>query len=194
MNPALGKVHFWITVVCLTLIFVMMHVAGYAGQQRRLYDPFQYTFLKHLAPLNRWTSWLASPATASVSMMLVGSAFQGLVLAFNLDGALGEALVLTLAMVAAITHFTVNTFLITMVVHLKRNEPLRLAAFLSNFGWVGTTYAASALIAGLLYLTFKATGIGAIWVRWQAQVTSYGSVWPSSRASGTREPVCGELP
>ena len=108
----------------------------------------------------RWTSWLASPATASVSMMLVGSAFQGLVRAFNLDGALGEALVLTLAMVSAITHFGVNTFLITMVMHLKRNEPLRLAAFLSSFGWVGSTYAASALIAGLLYLTFKATGIG----------------------------------
>ena len=108
----------------------------------------------------RWTSWLASPATASVSMMLVGSAFQGLVQAFNLDGALGEALVLTLAMVSAIAHFGVNTFLITMVLHLKRNEPLRLVTFLSNFGWVGTTYAASALIAGLLYLTFKATGIG----------------------------------
>ena len=108
----------------------------------------------------RWTSWLASPATASVSMMLVGSAFQGLVQAFNLDGALGEALVLTLAMIAAVAHFGVNTLLITMVMHLKRNEPLRLAAFLSSFGWVGTTYAASALIAGLLYLTFKATGIG----------------------------------
>ena len=108
----------------------------------------------------RWTSWLASPATASVSMMLVGSAFQGLVQAFNLEGALGEALVLTLAMISAIAHFGINTFMITMVVQLKRNEPLRLAAFLSNFGWVGTTYAASALIAGLLYLTFKATGIG----------------------------------
>ena len=108
----------------------------------------------------RWTSWLASPSTAGVSMMLVGSGFQCLVQAFNLDGALGEALVLTLAMVSAVAHFGVNTFLITMVMHLKRNEPLRLAAFLSNFGWVGTTYAASALIAGLLYLTFKATGIG----------------------------------
>ena len=108
----------------------------------------------------RWTSWLASPSTASVSMLLVGSIFEGLVRAFNLGGAPGEALVLTLAMLAAITHFGINTFLITMVMQLKRNEPLRLAAFLSNFGWVGTTYAASALIAGLLYLTFKATGIG----------------------------------
>ncbi len=108
----------------------------------------------------RWTSRLASPSTASVSMLLMGSAFQATVQLFSLSGALGEALVVVLAMVFAIGHFAVNTFLITLVVHLKRDEPLRLAAFLSNFGWVGTTYAASALIAGLLYLTFKATGIG----------------------------------
>ena len=87
----------------------------------------------------RWTSWLVSPATASVSMMLVGSAFQGLVLAFNLKGAPGDALALILAMVTAITYFGVNTLLITMVMHLKRNEPLRLAAFVSNFSWVGIT-------------------------------------------------------
>ena len=117
-------------------------------------------FIGSVRSSKRWTSRLVSPATAGVSMMLVGSAFQGLLLAFNLTGGLGEALVLTLAMVSAITHFGVNTFLITMVVHLKRNEPLRLAAFVSSFGWVGTTYAACALIAGLLYLTFKTTGIG----------------------------------
>ena len=28
-------------------------IVGYAGQQRRLYDPFQYTFLQHLRELNR---------------------------------------------------------------------------------------------------------------------------------------------
>ena len=108
----------------------------------------------------RWTSRLVSPCTASISMMLMGSSFQALVRLFNLDGAPGEALVLMLAMVFSIGHFGVNTFLITMVMHLKRKEPLRLSAFLSSFGWVGTTYAASALIAGLLYLAFKATGIG----------------------------------
>ena len=108
----------------------------------------------------RWTSRLVSPATAAISMLAVGSAFKGLNHAIDLDGALGEALVLMLAMVFAILHFGVNTVLITTVMHLKRNEPLRLAAFLSSFGWVGTTYAASAMIAGLLYLAFKATGIG----------------------------------
>ncbi|MBI3182734.1 MAG: cbb3-type cytochrome c oxidase subunit I [Myxococcales bacterium] len=59
MDPTLGKLHFWGTIVLLTAVFVAMHVAGYAGQSRRLYDPFQYGFLRHLAPLNRWTSFAA---------------------------------------------------------------------------------------------------------------------------------------
>ena len=70
------------------------------------------------------------------------------------------AVVLVLAMVAAIGHFLCNTSLISLVPHLKRNEPLRWSSFIESFGWVGTTYAASALIAGLLYLVFKASGVG----------------------------------
>ena len=124
----------------------------------------------------RWTSRLASPATAGISMLVMGSAFKaasGLFVTGGVSGgaavgaaasasgeASGEAIVLLLAMFFAIAHFGFNTLLITTVMHLKRNEPLRLAAFLGNFGWVGTTYAASALIAGLLFLAFKATGIG----------------------------------
>ncbi len=108
----------------------------------------------------RWTSRLASPATASISMLLVGSAFKAASALFATGGASGEAMVLLLAMFFAIAHFGFNTLLITTVMHLKRRERLSLVAFLGNFGWVGTTYAASALIAGLLFLAFKATGIG----------------------------------
>ena len=34
-------------------------LAGYAGQQRRLFDPFQYNFIQGLRGLNRWTSYFA---------------------------------------------------------------------------------------------------------------------------------------
>ena len=45
--------------------------------------------------------------------------------------------------------------------HLKRNERMQgWPTFLDSFGWVGITYAASALVAGLLYMAFMATGIG----------------------------------
>jgi cytochrome c oxidase subunit 1 len=46
-------------VIFITLVFSGQLVVGFAGQQRRLYDPYQYTFLQHLRPLNQWTSFAA---------------------------------------------------------------------------------------------------------------------------------------
>ena len=59
MSEPLGKAHFWLSVVFITLVFGGQMLAGFQGQQRRLYDPYQYNFLKHLHPLNKWTSWFA---------------------------------------------------------------------------------------------------------------------------------------
>jgi cytochrome c oxidase subunit 1 len=59
MNQTLGKWHFWFSVVFITLVFSGQLVAGWGGHQRRLYDPYQYTFLQHLHTLNRWTSFFA---------------------------------------------------------------------------------------------------------------------------------------
>jgi cytochrome c oxidase subunit 1 len=38
LNPLLGKIHFWISLVCMNGIFLPMLVQGMAGMQRRLYD------------------------------------------------------------------------------------------------------------------------------------------------------------
>jgi cytochrome c oxidase subunit 1 len=59
MDQNMGKVHFWGSVVFITLVFGGQLIAGYSGQHRRLFEPYQYTYLKHLAPLNRWTSYAA---------------------------------------------------------------------------------------------------------------------------------------
>jgi cytochrome c oxidase subunit 1 len=59
MSERLGKLHFALTFVFSTLVFTGQLAAGWSGQSRRLYDPFEYTFLQHLAGLNRWTSWFA---------------------------------------------------------------------------------------------------------------------------------------
>ena len=59
MNETLSKVHFWFTTVGLTLVFCGQLLAGYAGQQRRLYDPFQYSYIQNLAELNQFTSYAA---------------------------------------------------------------------------------------------------------------------------------------
>ena len=59
LDERLGKAHFWFTLLGLTLVFGGQLLAGYAGQQRRLFDPFQYTFIQGLRGLNRWTSYFA---------------------------------------------------------------------------------------------------------------------------------------
>jgi cytochrome c oxidase subunit 1 len=59
MNDALSRVHFWWTIVFMTLLFTGQLIAGYAGQNRRLYNPYEYAYLKHLLPLNRLTSYAA---------------------------------------------------------------------------------------------------------------------------------------
>ena len=38
LNPTLGKIHFWISLVCMNGIFMPMMIQGLAGLQRRLYD------------------------------------------------------------------------------------------------------------------------------------------------------------
>ena len=58
-NETLGKVHFWGSVTFITLVFVGQLIVGFSGQQRRLYDPYQYTFLQHLLSANRLTSYAA---------------------------------------------------------------------------------------------------------------------------------------
>jgi cytochrome c oxidase subunit 1 len=65
MNQSLAKWHFWFSVIFITLVFCGQLVAGYGGHQRRLYDPYQYTFLQHLLPLNRWTSYFGFILAAS---------------------------------------------------------------------------------------------------------------------------------
>ena len=59
MNETLAKLHFWPTVIFITLVFGGQMLAGYSGQQRRLYDPYQYTYLQHLRQLNIITSYSA---------------------------------------------------------------------------------------------------------------------------------------
>jgi cytochrome c oxidase subunit 1 len=59
MHVGLGKTHFWGSVIFITLVFGGQLIVGWAGQQRRLWDPFQYTFLQHMADMNRWTTYAA---------------------------------------------------------------------------------------------------------------------------------------
>jgi diguanylate cyclase (GGDEF)-like protein/PAS domain S-box-containing protein len=107
----------------------------------------------------RWTSRLASPASAALAMFICGLLFEKTVGLLGGVGVSGDGAVLGVVMLFAVGYFVVNTTLITSVIYLKRGERPSLADWLGNFGWVGIAYAASASISGLLYLTFQKFGV-----------------------------------
>ncbi len=59
MDERLAKIHFWFSFIGLTLLFCGQLVAGFAGQPRWFFDPYQYSFTQHLLGLNRMTSFAA---------------------------------------------------------------------------------------------------------------------------------------
>jgi cytochrome c oxidase subunit 1 len=60
MNEALGKIHFWPTLVCMNVIFFPMMIQGLAGVSRRLYDAgATYAHAQGTLGLNVWISWAA---------------------------------------------------------------------------------------------------------------------------------------
>ena len=71
LDERLGKAHFWFTLLGLTIVFGGQLLAGYAGQQRRLFDPFQYTFIQGLRGMNRWTSYFAFALFAGQFLFVV---------------------------------------------------------------------------------------------------------------------------
>jgi cytochrome c oxidase subunit 1 len=80
MNDTLGKAHFWLTFVTYYGTFFPMHYLGFAGNSRRLYDPYQYEFLKHLQPINQLITISAFILGTSQILFFINffwSAFKG---------------------------------------------------------------------------------------------------------------------
>ncbi|NCN27976.1 cytochrome-c oxidase [bacterium] len=70
LSEKLAKIHFWTSFLPIMVIFVGMMVAGYAGMHRRIYNPYEYTYLEHLLFLNRYISLAAFLAFASQFIFL----------------------------------------------------------------------------------------------------------------------------
>jgi cytochrome c oxidase subunit I len=77
MSERLGKLHFWPTFIALNLTFIGQLLIGYAGMQRRLYDPSAYEFLRHLLPWNRHISY-AAYALGAFQLVFVWNFFYSL--------------------------------------------------------------------------------------------------------------------
>ncbi|MFL5347453.1 MAG: cbb3-type cytochrome c oxidase subunit I [Hyalangium sp.] len=59
LHAGLSKTHVVLTAVLFLCVFGGQLLAGYSGQLRRLYDPYQYQYLQHLLTLNKATSHAA---------------------------------------------------------------------------------------------------------------------------------------
>ena len=58
-NNTLAKLHFWFSIVPITLVFTGMLFVGYSGMQRRLYNLDSYDFARRLLPMNQAISYCA---------------------------------------------------------------------------------------------------------------------------------------
>ncbi len=110
----------------------------------------------------RWTSRIVSPSVAAVSMLIVGTLLHAALNQLEHYGFANQGLVLTVSMVCAVVYFLITATLVSTVLRLKRNAPFDVKELFNNFTWVGITYAGSASIAALLFLSFKQTGIGVL--------------------------------
>jgi diguanylate cyclase (GGDEF)-like protein/PAS domain S-box-containing protein len=106
----------------------------------------------------RWTSRVATPAMAALSIYIAGS-----VMDLVLDRLSSNAGVLIVASMGfAMAYFVLNTTLISAVPRLKRNERLQWSDLFGVFGWIGIAHAGSAAVAALLFLTYRTSGSGVL--------------------------------
>jgi cytochrome c oxidase subunit 1 len=71
MSERLGAAHFLLTFVFYYATFFPMHLAGLKGQVRRVYDPYQYDYLKPLASMNAFITWAAIALAIAQILFLV---------------------------------------------------------------------------------------------------------------------------
>ncbi len=110
----------------------------------------------------RWTSRIASPTMAALSMLVAGTLFTTATGVLKASGLYNEGVALGSTMLFAVLYFVFNTLLVTLVVYLKRSQMIVWREWLASFGWVGIAYAGTASIAALLYLTFQQFGMGVL--------------------------------
>ncbi len=113
----------------------------------------------------RWTSRIASPAIATLSVFSVGTLLQRALAALQARGFDGAATVMAAAMAFAALFFVVNVMLVSGAQRLKRDEAFfQWAPLFTVFRWVGIAYAGSASVAALLFITWREHGVGVLMV------------------------------
>ncbi len=70
LNETLGRLHFAATFLPFNVVFVPLFLVGLGGHQRRVYDPYQYEFLKPMQGLHELVTWAAILLIAAQGLLL----------------------------------------------------------------------------------------------------------------------------
>jgi signal transduction histidine kinase len=111
----------------------------------------------------RWTSRIFSPAMISLTMLLLGSAFEWARAMLSTVMFPSAALLLSIVVFAGLYFFACSTLLST-VLALKNHAPITTVQWASGNRVLYLWYFASASIAGLLYLSFERFGLAVLLV------------------------------
>ncbi|HWP67085.1 MAG TPA: cbb3-type cytochrome c oxidase subunit I [Candidatus Limnocylindria bacterium] len=71
LNETLGKIHFWLTFIAFNCVFLPLFLVGVGGHHRRIYDPYQYDFLKPFQPVHEFATMAAIVLILSQLLLLV---------------------------------------------------------------------------------------------------------------------------
>jgi diguanylate cyclase (GGDEF)-like protein/PAS domain S-box-containing protein len=107
----------------------------------------------------RATSRIGSPAMAALAMAGCGTAFTLLLAWLQPGSERAPGILFGLLLAMAVAYFGACTLLMASLITLKRGEPVHPLRILWGHGWLGLMYAASASVAGLLYVSFDRFGV-----------------------------------
>jgi diguanylate cyclase (GGDEF)-like protein/PAS domain S-box-containing protein len=113
---------------------------------------------------SKWTSRIGGPALASLSMAACGNGFMLLLTGIEHGQAPSVAALFGSLAVFAFCYAALSTLLMSTLISLMRNQPIRLGQWFRDYAWVGLAYALCASIAGILLITSRAIGLVAIFV------------------------------
>jgi cytochrome c oxidase subunit 1 len=71
LNETLGKIHFWLTTISFNCVFIPLFFVGVGGNHRRIYDPYQYDYLKPFQPIHQFATVAAVVLVLSQLVLLV---------------------------------------------------------------------------------------------------------------------------
>jgi diguanylate cyclase (GGDEF)-like protein/PAS domain S-box-containing protein len=106
----------------------------------------------------RWTSRLATPAIAAMSMLFAATLLEAARDALPANG-LGKAALLSLLLAFGVLYFAGTTLLTSTMFALKSGAPFTPLRWWRSMGWIAMAYMASASISGLLFVSFERFGV-----------------------------------